>query len=75
MGNVELGKFLAGVQGKKQYGSIENCEIEIPGPFCLVIFGASGDLTRRKIMPALYRMERDQLFLTILWSLALRGQK
>ena len=61
MGNVELGKFLAGVQGKKQYGSIDSCEIEVPGPFCLVIFGASGDLTRRKIIPALYRMERDQL--------------
>ena len=46
---------------RKQYGSIDNCEIEVPGPFCLVIFGASGDLTRRKIIPALYRMERDQL--------------
>jgi glucose-6-phosphate 1-dehydrogenase len=26
-----------------------------------VIFGASGDLTRRKIIPALYRLERDRL--------------
>jgi len=27
----------------------------------MVIFGASGDLTRGKIMPALYRLERDRL--------------
>jgi glucose-6-phosphate 1-dehydrogenase len=27
-----------------------------PGPTTLVIFGASGDLTRRKLLPALYRL-------------------
>jgi hypothetical protein len=27
-----------------------------PDPLCLVIFGASGDLTRRKILPALSRL-------------------
>ena len=26
----------------------------------LVIFGASGDLTRRKLMPALYRLHRKK---------------
>jgi glucose-6-phosphate 1-dehydrogenase len=31
-----------------------------PGPATLVIFGASGDLTRRKLLPALYRLSRDQ---------------
>jgi glucose-6-phosphate 1-dehydrogenase len=31
-----------------------------PGPAILVIFGASGDLTRRKLLPALYRLSRDQ---------------
>jgi glucose-6-phosphate 1-dehydrogenase len=31
-----------------------------PGPATLVIFGASGDLTRRKLIPALYRLSRDQ---------------
>ena len=31
-----------------------------PGPTTLVIFGASGDLTRRKLLPALYRLSRDQ---------------
>jgi len=34
----------------------ESCEMEIPRPFCLVIFGASGDLTRRKIIPAAYTL-------------------
>jgi glucose-6-phosphate 1-dehydrogenase len=31
-----------------------------PGPATLVIFGASGDLTRRKLLPALYRLSRGQ---------------
>ncbi|MEO8522225.1 MAG: glucose-6-phosphate dehydrogenase [Acidobacteriota bacterium] len=31
-----------------------------PGPATMVIFGASGDLTRRKLLPALYRLSRDQ---------------
>jgi len=60
MGNSELGMLLGGGQAEKRYGLIDNCEIEVPGPFCLVIFGASGDLTRKKIIPALYRMERDR---------------
>jgi glucose-6-phosphate 1-dehydrogenase len=29
-----------------------------PGPTALVIFGASGDLTRRKLLPALYKLSR-----------------
>ena len=32
-----------------------------PDPCTLVIFGASGDLTRRKLLPALYSLFRDQL--------------
>jgi len=31
-----------------------------PEPTALVIFGASGDLTRRKLLPALYRLSRGQ---------------
>ena len=31
-----------------------------PGPTALVIFGASGDLTRRKLLPALYKLSRGQ---------------
>ncbi len=32
-----------------------------PGPFTLVIFGASGDLTRRKLVPAVYSLFREGL--------------
>ena len=33
-----------------------------PGdPCAMVIFGASGDLTRRKLIPALYNLAQDQL--------------
>ncbi len=35
----------------------KGCEIDVPKPFCLVIFGASGDLTRRKIIPSIYRLD------------------
>ena len=31
-----------------------------PGPTTLVIFGATGDLTRRKLLPALYHLSRGQ---------------
>jgi glucose-6-phosphate 1-dehydrogenase len=31
-----------------------------PGPTALVIFGATGDLTRRKLLPALYHLSRGQ---------------
>ena len=31
-----------------------------PGPTTIVIFGASGDLTRRKLLPALYRLATEQ---------------
>jgi glucose-6-phosphate 1-dehydrogenase len=31
-----------------------------PGPATIVIFGATGDLTRRKLFPALYRLSTDQ---------------
>ncbi len=37
------------------------CEIEIPEPSCLVIFGASGDLSKRKIFPALYQLRKTGL--------------
>jgi len=33
-----------------------------PGDSCvMVIFGASGDLTRRKLLPALYNLAKNQL--------------
>jgi glucose-6-phosphate 1-dehydrogenase len=61
MGKIECGPVIGGAQGETRYGLLDNCRIEVPGPFCLVIFGASGDLTRGKIIPALYRLEQDAL--------------
>ncbi len=34
---------------------------EIPEPLSIVVFGATGDLTRRKLMPALFRLFREGL--------------
>ncbi len=33
----------------------------VPAPSTMVIFGASGDLTKRKLVPALYSLARDRL--------------
>jgi glucose-6-phosphate 1-dehydrogenase len=33
----------------------------VPRPTTMVIFGASGDLTKRKLLPALYSLARDRL--------------
>ena len=38
-----------------------SCQIVIPKSCCLVIFGASGDLARRKLIPAIYRLFRQRL--------------
>ncbi|MFQ5887277.1 MAG: glucose-6-phosphate dehydrogenase [Candidatus Hydrothermarchaeales archaeon] len=43
------------------YRRVGECDIEIPSPCCLVIFGASGDLTKRKLIPALYRLHYNRL--------------
>ena len=32
------------------------CEFEVAGPCGIVIFGASGDLTGRKLLPALFEL-------------------
>ena len=32
------------------------CEYLVSGPCSVVIFGASGDLTKRKLIPALYKL-------------------
>jgi glucose-6-phosphate 1-dehydrogenase len=40
---------------------VDNCELQIPAPFCLVLFGASGDLSKRKIIPSLYWLSKDEL--------------
>jgi glucose-6-phosphate 1-dehydrogenase len=43
------------------YRTTGTCAVEIPGPCGLVIFGASGDLTKRKIIPSLYRLQKNRL--------------
>jgi len=38
-----------------------SCQFVIPKSCCLVIFGASGDLARRKLIPSIYRLFRQRL--------------
>ncbi len=47
---VEQNPFRAGLESTRT-----------PGPTSLVIFGATGDLTRRKLLPALYNLSVDSL--------------
>ena len=46
---------------KPVYRTMGTCAVEIPGPCSLVIFGASGDLTKRKIIPSIYRLQKNRL--------------
>ena len=40
---------------------VAECEEHPPGPCSIIIFGASGDLTKRKLIPALYHLFRSRL--------------
>lgn len=42
-----------------EYRTIASCEIEVPQPSAVIIFGASGDLTSRKLFPSLYRLFKN----------------
>ena len=42
-------------------GAPEGLRGGAPPPCAMVIFGASGDLTARKLIPALYRLFKDGL--------------
>ncbi len=44
-----------------EYRTIENCEIEVPRAAALIIFGASGDLAHRKLLPSLYRLFKNRM--------------
>jgi len=46
------------IEAEPVFKSIAGCFIQIPPPCCLVIFGATGDLTHRKLIPALYRLKK-----------------
>ena len=43
------------------YRTIGGCAIEISRPYCLVIFGGYGDLSKRKLIPSLYRLYKHRL--------------
>jgi glucose-6-phosphate 1-dehydrogenase len=44
------------ISGKVIPGTSSRCEFNIPDPCTIIIFGASGDLTKRKIIPSLFRL-------------------
>jgi glucose-6-phosphate 1-dehydrogenase len=50
--NMKIGSY---------YRSVAGCEIQVPPPCCVVILGAYGDLARRKLIPALYRLSANKL--------------
>jgi glucose-6-phosphate 1-dehydrogenase len=45
-----------------QYGVTDYCSMEVPQPAALIIFGASGDLARRKLIPSLYQLYKNRMF-------------
>jgi glucose-6-phosphate 1-dehydrogenase len=59
--NENDGETACQMKTKPVYRTTGTCAVEIPGPCGLVIFGASGDLTKRKILPAIYRLQRNRL--------------
>src|SRR5512143_3813809 len=62
MGLDEMAREIASRTGTKAGDrTVGPCAIEIPGPCGLVIFGASGDLTKRKILPSVYRLQKNRL--------------
>jgi len=63
MGSEELkmaGEAACQTKTMPVYRTTNACAIGIPGPCGLVIFGASGDLAKRKILPALYRLQKNR---------------
>ncbi|HEX8948375.1 MAG TPA: glucose-6-phosphate dehydrogenase [Dissulfurispiraceae bacterium] len=52
---------MSSVTALPEYKAFGACEVKIAKPCCLVIFGASGDLTKRKLMPSLYHLHKDRL--------------
>ena len=55
--------------GEPQYQAFGTCEIQVPQPCGLVIFGASGDLTSRKLIPALYHLYINDMLPTAFFIL------
>ena len=59
--NEKVGEPASQMKTKPVYRTTGTCAVEIQGPCGLVIFGASGDLTKRKIIPSLYRLQKNRL--------------
>jgi glucose-6-phosphate 1-dehydrogenase len=56
----KAGETASQMETKPVYRATSTCAVEIPGPCGLVIFGASGDLAKRKILPSLYRLQKNR---------------
>jgi len=61
LGGEMAGGAFSQTKTKPVYRATSTCAVEIPGPCGLVIFGASGDLTKRKILPSVYRLQKNRL--------------
>ncbi len=55
--------------------TVDDCAIAIPESCGIVIFGASGDLTQRKIIPSLYRLFLEGLLPEGFFVMEPRGRK
>ncbi|AFL87319.1 glucose-6-phosphate 1-dehydrogenase [Terriglobus roseus DSM 18391] len=53
-----------GINVSQEQVEANKCKENIPEPCIVVIFGASGDLTKRKLLPALYHLEQSNLLPT-----------
>ncbi len=51
------------------YRTFGTCSIEVPPPCGVVIFGASGDLAKRKLIPSLYRLYKHGVLSTAFFIL------
>jgi glucose-6-phosphate 1-dehydrogenase len=57
------------------YKTISGCFVQVPSPCCLIIFGATGDLTHRKLMPSLYRLYKKETLTEKFFILAAARRK
>ena len=59
--SIRYSRWMPVQSGCEENPLLDGLRIEpTPGPTTLVIFGASGDLTQRKLLPALYQLSRGQ---------------
>ena len=58
-------------EAEPTYPLLRDCGVKVPGPRGLIIFGASGDLTKKRIIPSLYRLQKHRLLPENLFVLGL----